>query len=119
MLRARSRARDRQRHAQADQAAGEPGERVAPGRQRGAEGENDAPAHPLRQPAGGQLECGHGAGIEAAEDGQHREAQAEFGLPDRQQDVDQVGVAVVQGMRRAGDRQRPPGGGGHRSCDES
>jgi hypothetical protein len=33
-------------------------------------------------------------------------AEAEFALPDRQQDVDRVGKSIVQHMRAAGDRNR-------------
>ena len=110
MLRARSGARYRQCRAQAHQAAGEAGERVAAGGQRGADRENDAPVHPLDEPAGGKLERRHRAGVKPAQRGQHPVAQAEFGLPERQQDVDQVGVSVVQRMRGSGDRERAPGG---------
>jgi hypothetical protein len=59
--------------------------------------------------ARGNLQRRHCAGVEAAEGREHPVAQAEFGLPDGQQDVEQVGVAVMQSMRGSGDGKRTPG----------
>ena len=43
-----------------------------------------------------------------AQHAERRIIEAEFGLPQRQHDVDQVGIAVVQGMGHGGDRSGPP-----------
>ena len=58
---------------------------------------------PLGQQPGGNLEARHGAGEEAAQQAELRIAEPELRLPDRQQHVDEIGVAVVQRVRAAGD----------------
>ena len=62
------------------------------------------------------LQTRHGAGIEPAKNGEETVAQCEFGLPDRQQHVDRIGEAVVQGVIEPGERKRSRGAcGGRRS----
>jgi hypothetical protein len=85
-------------------------EQEDPGRHGGAKRKHDAAVEPLHKPPGGKLQRGHRPGIDAAERTQHAVAQAELSLPQGKQDVDQVGVAVVQGVGSSGDRQCAPGG---------
>ena len=114
MLGAGAGAGDEQRGAEPDAPPDEPGERVAERRRARCR----APARRGRRTArraGRQgLQRRHGAGEKPAQQRERAVAKAEFGLPDRQQHVDQVGVAVVQRMRGAGDRERAGGPRGGR-----
>src|SRR6185437_6022648 len=51
----------------------------------------------------GNLQAGHGAGEQRAQQPELGKAQPELPLPDRQHHVDEVGIAVVQRMGAAGD----------------
>jgi hypothetical protein len=62
------------------------------------------PSH-SRQAPGRQLQAGHRARIDAAQHGQRAVAEAEVRLPNWQQHVDHVGVAVVQRMRNTREPQ--------------
>ncbi len=61
---------------------------------------------PLREQRGWNLETGHGAGKAGAQQTERGIADAELSLPERQHNVDQIGVAVVQRMRAAGNADR-------------
>lgn len=111
MLRARTGARNRQCRAQAEQAAGASRKRVTAPRQRGAQREHDAAVDAFSQPARGKLQDGHRARVTRAKDRERGISQTEFGLPDRQQHIDQIAVAVVQRMRRSRKDERAPGFG--------
>ena len=75
------------------------------------ENQNDATVPSLGKPDGWNLQRGHGARIKPAQQRQHAIAKRELGLPDRQQDIDQVARAGVPRMRRSADGERAPGGG--------
>jgi hypothetical protein len=64
---------------------------------------------PPTKPAGQELEACHHAGIAAAQQSHHGVADGELRLPDRQQHIDQVGQAIVDGMRAAGGPQGAAG----------
>src|SRR5262245_37707454 len=79
------------------------GEAIAGADERGAERQHRRRAEPLGDEPGGNLEAGHGAGEQSAQQPELRIAEPELLLPDRQHDVDQTAVAVMQRMRAAGD----------------
>ena len=106
MLRAGAEPGDEQDRDQRRIAADERRKTIAEPGERGPGGEHQRRAEPLAQQAGGNLEARHGAGEHAAQQADRRVAQAELRLPDRQHHVDQVGVAVVQRVRAAGDADR-------------
>src|SRR5262245_32877767 len=68
-----------------------------------AERQHRRGAETFRNQPGGNLESCHGAGEQPAQQPELCVAQPELLLPNRQHDVDQIGVAVVQCMRTAGD----------------
>ncbi len=80
----------------------------ADARQRGAEAEHQRAAETLGDGARRYLKPGHRADIERPQQPDLGIAEPELGLPQRQQHVQQVGVAVMQHMRAAGDRHRAP-----------
>ena len=61
--------------------------------------------------AGRHLECRQGADIQGADDCQCAVIERKLGLPDRQEYVDHVGLAVVQGVSEAGEHEGAPGVG--------
>ena len=76
-------------------------------RARGSAGrERPSFADPMRRGSDRDLETRHDAGIERAQYANRRIAQREFGLPNRQQDVERVGKAV---MHRVGAARDPEG----------
>lgn len=110
MLRAGAAARNRQRHAQTEQATRQARERIAERGEQRADGEGRAAAQVLREAPRGQLQRRHRAGIDAAQDRQGRKVEPEFRLPHGQQRVDHVRIAVVHGVRNAGQPQYAPSG---------
>src|SRR5450756_2182660 len=108
MLRAGAQPGHEQRGHQRGDAAAEAGEAIAEAGERGAEREHDRRAEPLGQQARGNLKASERAGEYRLHQPERGKAEAEFVLPDRQQDVDQVGIAVVQRMRAAGHAERAP-----------
>ena len=117
MLRARPGARQREGGAEAEQPAGQAGQRVAEGREHRPGDEDGAAAHTLGEPPARHLEDRHGPGVEAPQGGERAGAQPELGLPHRQQDVDHVREAVVQSVREGGSAQGASGlGQGQARC---
>ena len=57
---------------------------------------------------GGDLQTCQGAAVDRAQQADHRVAQAELGLPDREGDPDEIGIAVMQHMCAAGNTQCAP-----------
>ena len=108
MLRAGAEPADEQRGHQRDDAAAEAGKTIANTGERGAEREHDRRTEALGQEARGNLKARQRAGEHRLHQPERGKAEAEFVLPDRQHDVDQVGIAVVQRMRAAGDAERAP-----------
>ena len=108
MLRAGAEAADEQRGHQRGDAGAQAGEAIADAGERGAERQHDRRAVPLGQKARGNLKAGERAGEHRLHQPERGKAEAEFVLPDRQHHVDQVGVAVVQRVRAAGDAERAP-----------
>ncbi len=92
-----------QRHHQQGEARAGAGQAIAGPGERGAEREHRRGPQPLGEQRGGDLETGHGAGEQPAQQSELRVAEPELLLPDRQHDVDEIGVTVVQRMRAAGD----------------
>jgi hypothetical protein len=60
------------------------------------------------EPARRNLQARHGADIEPAQQTERRIAERELDLPNRQDDVERVGEAVMQRMRAARDAKRAP-----------
>src|SRR5262245_32839345 len=103
MLSAGAEPADEQRDDEQAEARARAGKAIAGAGERGAERQHRRRAEALGDEPGGNLEAGHGAGEQPAQQPELRIAKPEFFLPDRQHDVDQIGVAVVQRMRGAGD----------------
>src|SRR5664279_990987 len=108
MLRAGAEPGHEQRGHQRGDAAAETGEAIAEAGKRGAEREHDRRPEPLGQQARWNLKTGERAREHRLHQPERGKAEAEFVLPDRQHDVDQVGIAVVQRMRAAGHAKRTP-----------
>ncbi len=104
MLRRGAETADHERRHQPGKAA-QSRQTIAKAGQGGAAREHGGCAPALGQKAGGNLQSRHGAGEHAAQQADRGIAEAELGLPDRQHDVDQIGIAVVQRVRAGGDRQ--------------
>ena len=109
MLRAAAGARQRQREAQDDEAARGAGKRVARRADERAEHQHRAQAEPAGERGGRHLQPGQRADVERAQQRQGDVAEAELRLPDREEHVDQVGVAVVERMVDPDHRERAPG----------
>ena len=103
MLRARAHAADEERDDQEPEAGARAGQAVAGAGKRGAEREHRGRTQAFGDEPGGNLQAGHGAGEQRAQQPELGIAEPELLLPDRQHDIDQVGIAVVQRMRTAGD----------------
>ena len=114
MLAAGAEARHHEAGEQGDEAAGQAGDQEAERGDRGARREQPRLAAALREDARRHLEGGHASGVERLEQPDLREAQAELGRPDRQQHVQDVGEAVVDEVRPAGDGEDGAGAAGHR-----
>ena len=108
MLRAGAEAADDQCHHQHGEAGTGAGQQIADAGERGAERQDGRRAEPLGQQRGRDLEARHGAGKQAAQQAELRIAESELGLPDRQQHINEIGVAVVQCVRAAGDCRSTP-----------
>ena len=108
MLRARAEPDQKQHRDQRPETAGEQRQTIGKSRERRPAGEHQRRAEPLAQHAGGDLEARHRAGEHAAQRADRRIAQPELRLPDRQHHDHEIGVAVVQRMRAAGDTHRAP-----------
>jgi len=103
MLDAGAEPADEQRDHEQAEARARAGEAIAGAGERGAERQHRRRAHALGDEPGGNLEAGHGAGEQPAQQPELGVTKPELLLPDRQHDVDQTAVAVVQRMRGAGD----------------
>ncbi len=127
MLDAGAGAGDEQRGIESHRAAAEAGQRIASRGEHRPEDQHRPPADMIGEPARGHLQRGHGAGIETAQQRERDIVEPELGPPDRKEHVDGVGVAVMQGVREAGEGQGAPAGlaalrtaptmlGGRRRC---
>src|SRR5215470_9933354 len=94
---------DNERHKQKRKARARASETIAKPRQRSPAGQYDRRAQTFSNEPGGDLKRRHGAGEQTAHQAKLAIAEPEFGLPDRQHHDDEIGVAVMQGMRAAGD----------------
>src|SRR5262249_13216954 len=103
MLQARAEAADEQGDHEEAEARARAREAIPGSRERRAERKYRCGAEALGDQPGGNLETGHGAGEQPAQQPEFGVAKPELLLPDRQHDVDQIGVAVMQRMRAAGD----------------
>ena len=101
MLGARAESADEQSDQQQAETGAQADQTVSEARERRSERQHRGRAEPLRQVARRNLEARHRAGIEPAQHSKLGIAQAEIALPQRQHDVDQIGVAVMQCMRAA------------------
>ncbi len=109
VLRAAAGAAEQEADSEPDEAARGAGDRVAGRTEQRAENQHRAGAEHPGEPARRHLQGRQGAIVEGPQEGQGDVVEAELRLPDRQQHVDQVRVAVVQGVVEARCRQRPPG----------
>src|SRR5260370_17538032 len=103
MLDARAEAADEQGHDEEAKARARASEAIAGAGEGRTERQHRRGAERLGKEPGGNLESCQGAGEQPAQQSELCVAEPELLLPNRQHDVDQVGVAVVQGMRTAGD----------------
>ncbi len=108
MLRAAPRAGQHQGDAEADEAARQARERVSASAERRAHDEHGPRPEKPGEPGRGHLQGRQGTGVERAQQGEGRVVQAELPLPHGQEHVDQVRVAVVQGVVDARDHERAP-----------
>src|SRR5260221_11937033 len=100
---ARREAGDEQGHEEEAKAGARASEAIAGAGEGRTERQHRRGAETLGNQPGGNLESCHGAGEQPAQQSEFCVAEPELLLPNRQHDVDQVSVAVVQGMRTAGD----------------
>ena len=103
MLGAGAKPADRERDKQRRKTSAGAGQAIAESGQRSAKRQHRGGAEPLRQKRSRNLHARHRAGEDGAQQAERRVGQAEFGLPKRQHDVDQIGVAVVQRVSGARD----------------
>ena len=108
MLRAGADAGEQERTDQHRKTRAHAGEAIADTGERGAEREHDRGAKSLGEVAGRNLQRRHGAGEHAAQHAERGIGQGEFGLPQRQHDVDEIGIAVVQRVRDTGNTGGAP-----------
>src|SRR5262245_49863833 len=86
----------------------EAGQDITQSGKHGAEGEDRRRTETCGQKARRDLKAGQRARKHGLHESERGEAEPEFTLPDRQQNVDEVGISVMQRMRAAGDAQRAP-----------
>ncbi len=103
VLHAGAKAADHQRGEQHPEPDAGAGDEIADPGQRGAEAEDQRPTKALGDRPGRDLEPGHRPDIERAQQTNRGVVEAELRLPQRQQHVEQIGIAVVQDMGAAGD----------------
>ena len=108
MLGAGAEPADEQRAEQHGEAGARAGQAIAEAGERRADPEHQRGAELFRCETRGNLQARHGADEHAAQQAERRIIEAEFHLPQRQHDIDQVGVAVVQGVGHRGNRGSPP-----------
>ncbi len=101
MLGARPKSADEQPDEQQSESGAQSDQAISEARERRSERQHYGSAEPLREITRRNLEARHRAGIEPAQHSKLRVTQAEVALPQRQHNVDQIGVAVMQGMRAA------------------
>src|SRR5215510_12659108 len=106
MLRTRAKAADEKRNNQSDDTTAQPGKNIAKTGQRRAEGKHGGSTKTFGEKARGNLKAGKRAGEHCFHEPKRGKAETEFGLPDRQHHIDEIGIAVVQRMRAAGDPER-------------
>src|SRR5262249_52620507 len=94
---------DEQRDKEQAEARARAGEAIAGADERRAVRQQRPRAEPLGDEPRGNLEAGHAAGEQSAQQPELGVTKPELLLPDRQHDVDQTAVAVMQRMRAAGD----------------
>src|SRR5215475_11650292 len=80
----------------------EPGQDVSDTGERCAKRKNSLRTEPLGDQSRRNLAAGESPGKNCFHEPKRSKAKAEFALPERQHNVDEVGVAVVQGMCAAG-----------------
>ena len=103
MLGARAEATDKQGQDEEAEARARASQTIARAGECRAERQHRRGAETLGNQPGGNLESCHSAGEQPAQQAELCIAEPELLLPNRQHDVDQIGVAVVQCMRTAGD----------------
>src|SRR6267154_3338877 len=105
MLSARSASRKGQRGTQAEEGARQSGERVTKGGQYRSYDQNSPAPVPFCESAGGPLQPRHRCSITRAQYRERFVAETELGLPDGQQHIHEVGVAIMQRVSNAGGPQ--------------
>jgi hypothetical protein len=79
--------------------------------QRGASDQHAFASPAARQTAGQQLEASHHARVRCPQQADHRVTDGKLRLPDRQQNINEIGEAVMHRMGAAGSHQRAPSAG--------
>ena len=102
MLHARAHASRDQAAEKREEASREACRHEAQRRHRRARGEQSRLAPALREEARGDLEDGHAPAVERAEEPDLREVEAELARPHGEEDVEDVGEAVVDEVNAAG-----------------
>jgi hypothetical protein len=95
MLDARAKATDEQGYHEEAEASARAGKAITGSGERRAERQHRCGAEPLGDQSRGNLESGHRAGKQAAQQPELRVAEPELLLPDRQHDVDEISIAVM------------------------
>ena len=103
MLRARAHAADKERNGQEPETGARAGQAVAGAGKRSSEREHRGRTQTFGDEPRGNLQAGHGAGEQRAQQPELGKAQPELPLPDRQHHINEVGIAVVQRVGAAAD----------------
>ena len=106
MLDARAEPGAEQHQAQGREAARPAGDHEAGCRHRRAGGQHDALAEALGQQASGDLEERHAPAVQSAQEADLGERKVKLDRPQGEEDVDDVGEAIVQEVRRARQGER-------------
>ena len=108
MLHAGAEAAQHQAAEQRDIAAAPSGQQKSKGGNRGAEDEQPAFAELFGEQPGRDLQRRHRTGIDRSQQPDLRQGEAEFRLPDRQEHIEKIAIAIMQRMRAAAGSQHAP-----------
>ena len=108
MLRAGTDAADQERDHEHGKAGARAGDAETDAGKRGAKRQYRRRPGTVGELAGRNLKSRHGAGEHRPQRADRCIGQPEFGLPYRQHDIENVGIAVMQRVRAGCDRERPP-----------
>src|SRR6266436_5845327 len=108
MLGARTESPYEQRDQQQDKAGADAGDAIAKTSKRSAGRQYDRRAKPLGEKTAGNLQTCHRADEYAAQHAEFGKTQSKLGLPQRQQHIDEIRIAIMQRMRTARNHDSVP-----------